>query len=201
MDKRKEEIIEVAIRRFSHYGFSKTTMNEVADDLGITKANLYYYYPDKSALVKDIICYISSVLYEKEEQILENSSGDFLGTLFALLDLRAAHMRKYYMLYINENLDWIKGVELGEFINQIKQRDLELLRRLIDNTVKSGKLILNNLDEAVETYSDIIKGLGFYHTAQDVITGIPNPDNVDKILESQKRATKLIFQEKIVSCI
>src|SRR5690606_12192035 len=108
MDKRKEEIIEIAIRRFSHYGFSKTTMNEVADDLKITKANLYYYYPDKTALIRDVISYISTDLISKEEELVDSYNGDFLGTFFALLGLRANHMRKHYMLYINENMDWIR---------------------------------------------------------------------------------------------
>ncbi|UZJ66593.1 TetR/AcrR family transcriptional regulator [Sphingobacterium sp. KU25419] len=39
-DNKKELIIAAAIRRFAHYGFSKTTMNEIAEDVKITKANL-----------------------------------------------------------------------------------------------------------------------------------------------------------------
>jgi len=199
MDKRKEEIIEVATRRFCHYGFSKTTMNEIAEDLRITKANLYYYYQDKSALIKDVICRVSDILLKSEQQLLAQTNKDFLGTLFALLELRASHMRTYYILYINENLDWIKGIEIGDFIDKIKLRDSQLLKGVIQEFVDNGELFLNDLDEAVETYTDIIRGVGFMHTAHDVVTGIPNPANVDKILASQKRVTKLIFEDKIVT--
>ena len=199
MDKRKEEIVEIAIKRFSHYGFGKTTMNEIAEDLGITKANLYYYYPDKSALIKDVICYVSQVLNEKESKLLDSYSGDFLGTLFALLELRAEHMRKYYIFYINENLDWIKGAELTAFFKKINDKDFELLKALFHKAVDSGVLLLKNVDESVETFIDIVRGMSFYHTAQDIISGIPNPDNVDKIVTSQKRAIQLIFEERIVT--
>src|ERR1700735_3056025 len=47
---KKEKILEAAYQRFLHYGYSKTTMNEIAGDLSMSKALLYYYFPDKSQL-------------------------------------------------------------------------------------------------------------------------------------------------------
>ena len=49
-DIKKEKILEAAYNRFLHYGYSKTTMNEIAGDLSMSKALLYYYFPDKSQL-------------------------------------------------------------------------------------------------------------------------------------------------------
>src|SRR6185437_7598564 len=49
-DIKKEKILEAAYQRFLHYGYSKTTMNEIAGDLSMSKALLYYYFPDKSQL-------------------------------------------------------------------------------------------------------------------------------------------------------
>jgi AcrR family transcriptional regulator len=43
-------ILEAAQRRFGHYGVEKTTMSEIAADIGTSKASLYYYYPDKEHL-------------------------------------------------------------------------------------------------------------------------------------------------------
>ena len=112
MDKRKEEIVEVALKRFCHYGFSKTTMNEIAEDLHITKANLYYYYQDKAALIRDVIRSVSNVLEKDEQKIIDQFESDFLGTLFGMLELHSSFLSKYYMLSINENLEWIRGVEV-----------------------------------------------------------------------------------------
>ncbi|HLS37192.1 MAG TPA: TetR/AcrR family transcriptional regulator [Sphingobacterium bovisgrunnientis] len=201
MDKRKEEIIEVAIRRFSHYGFSKTTMNEIADDVKITKANLYYYYPDKIALIKDVICSISNTLLAKEQEIVKSYDGDLLGSLFALLDFRAEHMRKHYMLYINENLDWIRDESFTEFIEKIECRDLEVLQSLMNKAVLDGSLKMENVDESTAILRSVIKGLALNHTVRDIICGIPNIDNINKILDSQKKAVNLIFEERIVTNI
>ncbi len=201
MDERKEEIVETAIRRFKHYGFGKTTMNEVAEDLRITKANLYYYYPDKTSLIKDVILTVSQSLIKVEEEEVEKFEGDILGTLFALLEHRANHMREYYVFYINENLDWIKGKEIDSIITCIRNRDIDLLRTLFTNAVNMGVLKVDDIESTCEVYSDIIKGVGIIHTMKDLITGIPDRENVDKILNSQKKATKLIFEERLVTKI
>jgi TetR/AcrR family transcriptional regulator len=199
MDKRKEEIIEVAIRRFSHYGFSKTTMNEIADDVKITKANLYYYYPDKVALIKDVICSISTSLIVTAEEIVEAYDGDLFATLFALLEFRTEHMRKYYMLYINENLDWIRDESFAEFIENIECKDLEVLQSLMNKAVSEGTLKMDNVDESTAVLRSVIKGLALNHTIRDIMCGIPNIENINKILDSQKKAVKLIFEERIVT--
>ena len=199
MDKRKEEIIEIAIRRFSHYGFAKTTMNEIADDLKITKANLYYYYPDKGALIKDVICTISNGLIAAEEKVVEAYDGDFLETLFALLRIRSENMRKHYILYINDNLDWVRDVNFASFIEQIDQRDLDLLKGLLQKAVDDGTLKLDNIAESTLALRNIIKGLALNHTVGDIICGIPNIDNVDLILQNQLEAVKLIFEERLVT--
>jgi TetR/AcrR family transcriptional regulator len=49
-----ECIINAAQKRFAHYGLCKTTMNEIASDVGMGKASLYYYFPDKETLFESV---------------------------------------------------------------------------------------------------------------------------------------------------
>jgi AcrR family transcriptional regulator len=53
--KKINEILDAAQKRFGNYGFEKTAMHEIAQDLGISKASLYYYYPDKETLFSAVI--------------------------------------------------------------------------------------------------------------------------------------------------
>ncbi len=48
-------IVVAAARRFGHYGLAKTTMTEIAGDVGMSKASLYYYFPDKEHLFLAVI--------------------------------------------------------------------------------------------------------------------------------------------------
>ncbi|GAB2700064.1 TetR/AcrR family transcriptional regulator [Nocardia thraciensis] len=51
----KEAIREAAIRLFSSKGFDQTSLREVADAVGITKASLYYHYASKKDLLLAIL--------------------------------------------------------------------------------------------------------------------------------------------------
>lgn len=199
MENRKDQIIEAALKRFSHFGFHKTTMNEIADDLRITKANLYYYYPDKSTLILDVLIKLGNDVYAGEKDIVESYSGDFMKTMNEILEYRAGFTRKYYVLHICENLDWIKGLDINEVMQDFYQREVALIKSLYKKSIDHGELIMEDVEGSACTLVEIQKGLGIIHTISDVITGIPNEDNVDKILESQKRALKLIFEARIAS--
>ncbi|TJZ62814.1 TetR/AcrR family transcriptional regulator [Sphingobacterium olei] len=199
MDNRKEEIVEVATKRFSHYGFNKTTMNEIAEDLRITKANLYYYYPDKNALIKDVLYAIAQEANQREVAIIDGYDHNLMDTLFALLELRSSYVRKYYVLHLSENLEWIKGLELTNVLIEFHKRDVSNVKRLLAKAIESGEVKIADIDCASLCFVEIVRGLGIMHNIADIVTGLPNVNKVDKILESQKRATEFIFEGKIVS--
>ncbi|MFD1166271.1 TetR/AcrR family transcriptional regulator [Sphingobacterium daejeonense] len=199
MENRKDQIIDAALKRFSHFGFHKTTMNEIADDLRITKANLYYYYPDKSTLIVDVLIKLANDVYAGEKEIVENYSGDLMKTMYEILEYRSEYTRKYYVLHICENLDWIKGLDINEVMQDFYKRDVSLMKVLYQKSVDRGELMMDDIESCACTIVEIQKGLGIIHTISDVITGIPNESNVDMILESQKRALKLIFEARIAS--
>ena len=50
-----ELIIEASQKRFGLFGIEKTSMREIANDLKLSKASLYYYFPDKESLYKAVV--------------------------------------------------------------------------------------------------------------------------------------------------
>jgi AcrR family transcriptional regulator len=50
----KERIQQVALELFVLHGYEKTSLREIAEHLGITKAALYYHYASKQELLKSI---------------------------------------------------------------------------------------------------------------------------------------------------
>jgi AcrR family transcriptional regulator len=51
---RREEILEVAQRLYETIGFEKTTMGDVARELGMSPANLYRSFPNRQAIAEAI---------------------------------------------------------------------------------------------------------------------------------------------------
>ena len=197
MDTKKKQIIQAALKRFSHFGFNKTSMSEIAADINITKANLYYYYPDKNGLIKDVLLHISDEIIAKQQVILNKYDGKLLDVLCKLLEVKAHFLRDYYVLHINENLEWIKGQGIGNLLDQFHQRNISLVEDLLQRAAKQGEIVLTSIREAATSYTEIMEGLSLIRSVSDMISGVPNACNVDVILESQKKATEFIFNNKI----
>lgn len=53
-DLTRERIMEAARRRFSHYGYAKTTMAELAADCRMSPGNLYRFFPGKLDIAEAI---------------------------------------------------------------------------------------------------------------------------------------------------
>ncbi len=53
-DAQREMIVQAAARLFARRGYPSTSMNEVAQACGMSKATLYHYYRDKYALLVSI---------------------------------------------------------------------------------------------------------------------------------------------------
>ncbi|MER5862299.1 helix-turn-helix domain-containing protein [Kitasatospora sp. NPDC002040] len=51
----RARIIEVALELFAEQGYEKTSLREIADRLGVTKAALYYHFKTKDDIVHGIV--------------------------------------------------------------------------------------------------------------------------------------------------
>ncbi len=55
MDPLRHRLVVEATRLFVERGFDGTSMRDIADACGVTKAALYYHYPSKADLLLDIV--------------------------------------------------------------------------------------------------------------------------------------------------
>jgi TetR/AcrR family transcriptional repressor of mexJK operon len=95
---KRSSILHAARERFFRFGLSKVTMDEIAADLGMSKAALYYYFPTKEDMFRLVISTEQEDFVRRIESIIQKKSAasDKLGEFFAehltllgtLLDLR-----------------------------------------------------------------------------------------------------------------
>lgn len=73
----RERILKESIDLFDQKGFSKTSIQDIVNTIGVTKGTFYYYFKSKQELLMDIhLNYIKELLKE-QEQILAN---DYIST-------------------------------------------------------------------------------------------------------------------------
>ncbi len=53
---KKEQIVKVASKYFSEVGYDKATLDDVAKEVGVSKAAIYYHFKDKFALYEAVLC-------------------------------------------------------------------------------------------------------------------------------------------------
>lgn len=52
-EKRRAEILQAALRAFGEKGYHRTTLDDIAEHLGVRKTALYHYFPDKEAILHE----------------------------------------------------------------------------------------------------------------------------------------------------
>jgi AcrR family transcriptional regulator len=152
-------IIEASQKRFGLYGLEKTSMREIAADLKLSKASLYYYFPDKESLYKAVVEkeqqeFLSSIserissIHEPEQLLLEyaNSRLSYFRSLLNLSRLRL------------ESFSDLKPV-LRETIRVFKEKEKEIIIRIFERGIEDGVFFITDTDQTASLYLDLLKGL------------------------------------------
>ena len=159
-DIKKEKILEAAYEQFLHYGYSKTTMNEIAGALSMSKALLYYYFPDKSQL------YIAVTRKLAIEYL--KTLEDKITQLTDLKEAFAFQINTHHEFILNNYnfFDYIRLNEqnmpdtIWEIVDQIRQSEMDLLGNAIKAEAERGKIKpVNNPREIVDLLLDALQGV------------------------------------------
>jgi AcrR family transcriptional regulator len=159
-DIKREKILDAAYNRFLHYGYSKTTMNEIAGDLSLSKALLYYYFPDKSQLYIAVMRKLATDYIQTLNERLEKYES-LKDAFIAQIDLKHDFILKNYNFF-----DFFRVNEqslpdtIWEIITEIHQTELTLLSGAIKVEANKGNIKpVANPEEIVDILLDALHGV------------------------------------------
>lgn len=157
-DKKRDVIIGAAKKRFSHFGVAKTTMNEIADDLSISKASLYYYFPDKLNLYAAVLKACIEAERANEAELLNEKN--LLKALTKYLERRTEFIiRNYNILEYLKTIGTSFPPELETIFTASRSRDINLIATIISNAVKAQGLKIKDTPKVAELLIDCLEGL------------------------------------------
>ncbi|WP_285060008.1 TetR/AcrR family transcriptional regulator [Pedobacter ginsengisoli] len=166
-DKKRVLIIEAALKRFAHYGLSKTTMTEIAKDISFSKALLYYYFPDKLSLYVSTIEYLMQIMSRDLVRSIDKTTTSTEGVL-KLLQKRQSYIQKYYNLFESNQ---IIGNDLPKGLNEKFQRartfETIILSSLFSRGIASGELAMEDPKLATDIFIDALSGIHFNILTKD----------------------------------
>ena len=80
------EIVTAARSRFRRFGYAKTSMQEIAEDCGMSAANIYRFYENKQAIAAVVVEADLARLYEACRQAVETAGPHLVAQLTALFE-------------------------------------------------------------------------------------------------------------------
>ena len=123
---RRNEIAEAAARVFNRKGYQATTLANVAAELGIDRASLYYYVSDKGELFDSVVrdATIRNVASARAIEASEAPPPEKLRRL--IVDLMSSYSANYPLLYIyiRENLKQVADTR-SEWAREMRQLNQE----------------------------------------------------------------------------
>ncbi len=124
-DQKREAILEAALKRFKRFGLAKTTMDEIAKDLEISKGSLYYYFSDKDRIYVAVVERIVNGCFTDISSFLE-TAGSVQEVMDRYLSVKEWMLLEYHLLFgINM---WVSDKpsslmrQIGEMVHQSEIR-------------------------------------------------------------------------------
>ncbi|MCC2600245.1 TetR/AcrR family transcriptional regulator [Sphingobacterium sp. FBM7-1] len=195
VDVKRAKILDVAKRRFAHFGMTKTTMAEIAKDLSFSKALLYYYFPDKHSLYTAVLEHVVNEMINKVEAYIPSASGVEEILLYAV-ESRMSIMRDNYNLFEYSSSQFIQnpgemGKNIGPYFERIRDQYSRILKKGVDNK----EIKVDDFNETAELLLFSLMGMRVGILSKDLNDCLfPTPDEFDLILTKQQKMVKIFLR-------
>ncbi|SJZ86471.1 transcriptional regulator, TetR family [Pilibacter termitis] len=148
-EKTKQRIIEISARLFAEKGYAKTTMQNIVEELGMSKGAIFYHFASKEEIVDAVIERYRKFIMTKVKKIADDYSLSTKERVIKILlslnmnDIDGVSMVEY--LLSPENALIYQRVEIVFF------RDItEILGKVIEKGVEEGIFDTSYPKESVE---------------------------------------------------
>ncbi|MEJ5261309.1 MAG: TetR/AcrR family transcriptional regulator [Ignavibacterium sp.] len=192
IDAKKELILKTARELLAKNGFAKTTLDDIANALGMKKSSLYYYYSNKEALIEDVMN------HERENFCLLindalNSEGTTIDKIINYEKAKFEYVSETIKLHeISTSVLFEMKSKMFDQIQIIHKKEIEMLRKILDEGIRKKeikKCDTKRIAELILTLSEALRHREFYFASFSINKKIDFTKAVDDMIF----AVKLIF--------
>lgn len=191
-DAKKELILDVTKKLIAQYGYGKTTLDDIANSIGIKKSSLYYYYKNKEDIVYEVmmrekLIYLSIIknalksegcTYDKLINF-ERAKVDFLKKSISPFDIT-----------MNQFIEIKKSIKT--ISKNIECDEIQLVAEVISNGIKkneSKKCDKNKIARIIINSMEAIRFKEYYNSDTLPMREL----NFDTVLKQTEEIINLIF--------
>jgi AcrR family transcriptional regulator len=133
-NKTRRRIIAAARASFFAQGFRSVTMDQLAEELAMSKKTLYAHFPSKHALLEALLNEKFAGVEADLERVARESSGDFLAGLERLLECVQRHTEEVQPPFVRD-----LQREGPELFKVVEDRRREVIRRHVGKMLADGR--------------------------------------------------------------
>lgn len=156
---KEQQILKAARQIFARYGFSKTTMEDIAEGVEMGKASIYYYFPTKESLFKAAMAEEKDEFVRKLEKILEKQTSA-VGKLHTYVEERLKFFQELVnlgTLTVHSFLE--KKSIFRNLFDEFGEQELRIIRNIINEGKASGEFQKDLDDRIPEILLHVLHGL------------------------------------------
>ena len=159
----RQAILESAMDIFYEKGYSKTTFDEIAKRINLTKGAVYWYFRNKPDIVAALINDFVQKHIKRLEEFRAGKKEEDLNVLADMMLLAYHHMKKNpleykFIFFITCQMEWSEAILVK--IRPLVEQTSEISRKLMTDTLlklKKNKKIKDDTD--VEKITEILQAM------------------------------------------
>ncbi len=158
-DEIRTNIVDVASKIFTRFGFRKTTMEEIAMASKKGKSTIYYYFSSKEDIFKATV--------EKEAEELKNDLSktinniedpiEKLRTFLLFRREKLSTLTNYYAALKSSHLDHLEFIK--KMRNDYDKNEIKVLKSILQTGIDQGKFRVEEAELAALAIATAMKGL------------------------------------------
>lgn len=149
MSNRKTEILKAASELFNEKGCLNTSTRHIADKLGISVGNLYYYFKNKEEILIEIYLRHLKDVFEPVNKIDFKKDEMFLFKDFLIENMDSCMNNRFIYMELNILLKTFPSFK--KIVNENLKQEIVLLKELVKHQIKFG-YIKNMSDKEIEFF-------------------------------------------------
>ncbi len=155
----RAQIVDVATKIFTRYGFRKTTMEEIASASGKGKSSIYYYFPSKEEIFKAVVEKEASELKEHLDKTI-HADAPPIDKLKTYILFRLHHVRTVGNFYAAMNEESLSHLDfILEIRKNFDQNELQVVKGILEEGMAEGSFQINNPEIGAIAIATMMKGL------------------------------------------
>ena len=190
-ERRRQQIMVAAKRVFSDKGFSKATMEDIAQEAELSPGTLYLYFKNKEELYASLSLRILQYLLIRVEHVNDDKETDPEGKLKALMDAMYDVYEFDPLIIINmfhlQSSETLRNLspQLMEEIKDLSRKSLCSIAKIFETGVEQGLFYDRHPVALADTFWAMFSGVVLWLTSKKLI---------DKEKDYLKQTLELAFE-------